>query len=101
MDVGKTVQEMLASSQVYFKERRDFLRQQILSWYLVSSPHQNTENIEDKTPEFLLMNDQYKELDEYARQLQSKLSSMEQSKFWKIRNHWFKFKKKAGLINEA
>ena len=39
----------------------------------------------------------YKELKSLINQQQLKINIMEQSKFWKIRNHWFEVKRKFGL----
>jgi glycosyltransferase involved in cell wall biosynthesis len=90
------------------KKRRDFLRRQALEKHLFSGIEQNlvvsaeqTINViaelssENKNGEALQY--QYYELKEFNEHLQLKISLMEQSKFWKIRNAWFKMK---GLIKK-
>jgi glycosyltransferase involved in cell wall biosynthesis len=86
--------EMLIDSQPgHNKERRDYLRKQIIESHLAS----NLAEVAESKINEMIENGQHQELLELSNQLQLKISLMEQSAFWKVRNEWFKFKKKFGF----
>jgi pantoate kinase len=85
---------MLIDSQPgHNKERRDYLRKQIIESHLAS----NLAEVAESKINEMIENGQHQELLELSNQLQLKISLMEQSAFWKVRNEWFKFKKKFGF----
>ena len=93
---------LFVSQEKHIKERRDLMRRQILENYITSNPIQIAENEPNKSSLEIVSEDinlsiQYDELKEFTKQLQLKISLMEQSKFWKVRQEWFKIKRKVGL----
>ena len=84
--------KMLANSKdATFRQRRDYLRGQTLNAYLIKSVEENFELTIQKLETNL------KEVEKLSKesieQLELKISFIEQSKFWKLRNIWFKTKK--------
>jgi len=90
-------QAMLAGSQGYVKERRDFLRKRLLSDYLLPSAAESLETVREVTVEDSVMKAQYAELSERSGQLERQIDLMEQSSFWKARKNWIKFKQSLGF----
>jgi hypothetical protein len=92
---------LFISQEKHIKERRDCMRKQMLEMYLISNSNQASENMPEQTFEEVIenidFNIQYDELKEFSNQLQLKINLMEQSRFWKARQEWFKFKKKLGF----
>jgi hypothetical protein len=84
---------LAASEDKAFRKRRDYLRKQALALYLTVK----AEEILEKTIEQLQL-----EIEETSARFQTELTErecmqlqvgwMEESKFWRIRNAWFKIK---------
>ncbi len=81
---------LLNSQDKISRKRRDYLRRQSLAMYLLIK---SEENLQKKVEQ---LESEIKEKDEHSQQLveqiKMRIGWMEESKFWKIRNAWFKVK---------
>ncbi len=86
----KFFKQMLAASQdKAFRKRRDYLRRQALAMHLMVKAE---EDLEKKVAELEATLAEKSRCSQETAELQMKIALMEQSKFWKIRNAWFKIK---------
>jgi hypothetical protein len=98
-DWDKFFRSMLMSSQnEAFRKRRDYLRRQALAMYLLVKSEEDLQKKVTELETALTEKDRYSK--EIAEQMQLKIALMEQSKFWKIRNAWFKVKHRTGLAKD-
>ena len=96
---------LFISREKSLKQRSNYMRQQLLSTYLLSMSEPVTnevilENVVENPVDNTELNIQYDELKAFADNLQDKINLMEQSQFWKVRNEWFKFKKILGFAKD-
>ncbi len=86
----KFFKQMLAASQdTAFRKRRDYLRRQALTMHLMVKAE---EDLEKKVAELEATLAEKSRCSQETAELQMKIALMEESKFWKIRNAWFKIK---------
>ncbi len=90
---------MLSSSQdTAFRKRRDYLRRQALAMYLTVKAEEDLEKtIEQLQTEIEETAARFQTESAEKERMQIQINWMEESKFWKIRNAWFKVKHKTGL----